>query len=184
MKHNALTIVAATCLIATALGCAKKPPKTLPADGPPPEILAPPAPTPPPSDKTEQALPSDLQELNAELARTGLVGDIFFALNEYTLDSVARDRLVKNAEFFLAHREYQLTIEGHCDERGTNEYNLALGDRRASTASAHLSSLGVAVKPATRSYGEERPLCHESSESCWTKNRRAHFVITGRREGS
>ena len=70
------------------------------------------------------------------------------------------------------------TIEGHCDERGTNEYNLALGERRANAAQSYLVSLGVGqARLRTLSYGEERPVCTESTEGCWQRNRRAHFVI-------
>ncbi len=79
-------------------------------------------------------------------------------------------------------REYdsvQVTIEGHCDERGTNEYNIALGDRRANAAADYISSLGITgSRMRTVSYGEENPQCRESNESCWSRNRRARFVIT------
>lgn len=182
IRKSSIALIA-VCLIAAA-GCAKKPPQTPAAAVPPPvPTPAPPAP-PPPSDATEQPLPSDLQELNAELARRGLLGDVFFAFDEYALDGAARARLAKNADFLVAHPEYQLTIEGHCDERGTNEYNLALGDRRAGAVREYLASLGVTGRPQTVSYGEERPQCTESAESCWSINRRAHFVISGRRIGS
>jgi peptidoglycan-associated lipoprotein len=77
---------------------------------------------------------------------------------------------------------YLFTIEGHCDERGTNEYNLALGQRRATAAKDYVVSLGVAADLLrTISYGEERPFCRQSDESCWQQNRRAHFVVTGKR---
>ena len=80
-----------------------------------------------------------------------------------------------------AQRQFMVTIEGHADERGTNEYNLALGERRANAVSDYLGSLGVAGdRLRTISYGEERPVCTESDESCWSQNRRAHMVITGR----
>jgi peptidoglycan-associated lipoprotein len=75
----------------------------------------------------------------------------------------------------------QILIEGHCDERGTNEYNLALGERRANAAKDYLASLGVdAARVKTVSYGKERPVCTEATESCWAKNRRAHLVITAK----
>jgi peptidoglycan-associated lipoprotein len=76
---------------------------------------------------------------------------------------------------------YQVTIEGHCDERGTNDYNLALGQRRGAAAMDYIVSLGVAGgRLASQSWGEERPQCSDSSEGCWARNRRAHFVITAR----
>ena len=90
--------------------------------------------------------------------------------------------MAANAKWIRENPSYLFTIEGHCDERGTNEYNLALGQRRASGAKDYLVSLGVdGGKLVTISYGEERPFCTDSSEECWAKNRRAHFVATGRR---
>jgi len=75
----------------------------------------------------------------------------------------------------------KLTVEGHCDERGTREYNMALGDRRANAARAYLVTLGVeASRVRTVSYGKERPFCRESGETCWQVNRRGHFVVTAR----
>ena len=74
--------------------------------------------------------------------------------------------------------QFNFGIEGHCDERGTNEYNLALGDRRAESAKSFLEDMGIeAYRISTVSYGEERPLCTESNEECWSKNRRDQFVI-------
>src|SRR4029453_18166388 len=87
----------------------------------------------------------------------------------------------KNAQWLAAHPEFTVTLEGHCDERGTNEYNLSLGDRRAAAARDYLGSLGVAAnRLRTISYGEEGPFCPPSDESCWGQNPRAHFLITGR----
>ncbi|MEP7013589.1 MAG: peptidoglycan-associated lipoprotein Pal, partial [Acidobacteriota bacterium] len=112
----------------------------------------------------------------------GLLGDVYFDYDQAELSSATRDRLAANAKFFQDHREFQVTIEGHCDERGTNEYNLALGDRRANSVKQYLGSLAVAAdRIRTISYGEERPFCSESEESCWHENRRAHFVLSSRR---
>lgn len=81
-----------------------------------------------------------------------------------------------------AQPQFVFAVEGHCDDRGSIEYNLALGDRRASSAKKYLLSLSVADgNLQTVTYGEERPVCTESGESCWSRNRRAHFVITSRR---
>ncbi len=89
-----------------------------------------------------------------------MIGDVFFDFDQSELRADARDRLAKNAEFLAAHPQFTVTIEGHCDERGTNEYNLALGDRRAAAARDYLQSLGVAAdRLRTISYGEERPFC-------------------------
>ena len=85
---------------------------------------------------------------------------------------------MKKAAWLRANANVTVTIEGHCDERGTNEYNLALGDRRADSAKAFLVDLGIAASRLTTiSYGEERPLCTQKTEECWAKNRRDHFVL-------
>ena len=83
-----------------------------------------------------------------------------------------------HAHWLREHRDQLILVEGHCDERGTNAYNLALGDRRAKAAVDYLVSRGVQASRFTRiSYGEERPVCTQSDESCWSKNRRAHFLV-------
>ena len=111
----------------------------------------------------------------------GLVGDVFFDYDRAELKPEARERLAKNAQWLNANPQFLVTLEGHCDERGTNEYNLALGDRRAGAARDYLQSLGVNTgRLKTISYGEERPFCTEHDESCYSQNRRAHFMITGR----
>jgi peptidoglycan-associated lipoprotein len=104
--------------------------------------------------------------------------DIFFAYDSSTLTSQAQDILRKKANFMKANPQVKVTIEGHCDDRGTNEYNLALGEARARTAKAFLVDLGIpAARMATISYGEERPAVKGQGEDSWAKNRRAHFVI-------
>jgi peptidoglycan-associated lipoprotein len=132
-------------------------------------------------DETPDPLAGDLQEANEYATRQGLLGDVFFDYDQYELRQDARDRLAQNARFLNEHPQFVVTIEGHADERGTNDYNLALGERRANAAKAYLVTLGVAeTRLRTLTYGEERPFCGESSESCWRMNRRAHFTITGR----
>ena len=82
------------------------------------------------------------------------------------------------ASWLIKNTSAKILVEGHCDERGTNEYNLALGDRRAKAARDYLIALGIASNRIEMiSYGEEKPLCKESTEECWAKNRRVHFVI-------
>jgi peptidoglycan-associated lipoprotein len=132
-------------------------------------------------DQTPDPLAGDLQEASEYAMRQGLLGDVFFDYDQFDLRQDARDRLAQNAKFLTAHPEFVLTIEGHADERGTNDYNLALGEKRANAAKEYLSTLGVGGdRLRTVSYGEERPFCGESTESCWQQNRRAHFTITGR----
>jgi peptidoglycan-associated lipoprotein len=112
----------------------------------------------------------------------GLLGDVYFDYDRSELRPEARTRLEANARFLKEHPQFVVTIEGHCDERGTIEYNIALGDRRASAAKRFLEESGVAAGTLRAvSYGKERPVCFESREDCWSKNRRAAFVITGRK---
>ena len=104
--------------------------------------------------------------------------DVFYEFDRYDLSADARATLRANADWLKSNPSAKVEIEGHCDERGTNEYNLALGAKRAQAAREFLSSLGIpAERLSTISYGEEIPVCQEHSEDCWRKNRRARFVI-------
>ncbi len=104
--------------------------------------------------------------------------DIYYEFDKSTLTPTAQDNLLRKAEWLRENPDATATIEGHCDERGTNEYNLALGDRRAESAKAFLTDLGIdASRLTTVSYGEERPVDPRSDEEAWAKNRRAHFVV-------
>lgn len=104
--------------------------------------------------------------------------DVFFDYDKHALSAAAKSTLSKNADQLKSAESVMITIEGHCDERGTNAYNLALGEKRAKAAMDYLRSLGVnASRVKTVSYGEERPFSSGSNESAWSKNRRAHFVI-------
>jgi peptidoglycan-associated lipoprotein len=131
----------------------------------------------PESGVSASELPANLEELN----KAGYLKDTFFDTNKAELRSDARDALAADASWLRGHPSVRILIEGHCDERNTEEYNLALGWRRANAAKAYLATLGVGTdRIATISYGEERPFatCHD--ESCWWQNRRVHFVITAR----
>ena len=109
---------------------------------------------------------------------TSELKDIHFQFDKYDLDASSKSILKQNADFLKQHPSVKVEIQGHCDERGTNNYNLALGQRRASSTKRYLSSLGI---PENRlhviSYGEEKPFCNESSDNCWWRNRRAHFMV-------
>lgn len=108
----------------------------------------------------------------------GPLGDVHFDYDRYDLDSTARDTLQRNAEWLRANGSARVEVEGHCDERGTVEYNLALGAKRAKAARDYLVSLGISAdRLSTISYGEELPLCRDANESCYGRNRRAHFVV-------
>jgi len=104
--------------------------------------------------------------------------DVMFDFDRYDLSTDARATLRANADWLRSNPSARVEIEGHCDERGTNEYNLALGAKRAQAAREFLSSLGISPdRLSTISYGEEIPVCHEHEEQCWKQNRRARFVI-------
>ena len=104
--------------------------------------------------------------------------DIYFDFDKSTLTPAAQDNLLRKAEWLRENSDATVTIEGHCDERGTNEYNLALGDRRAESAKAFLVDLGIdPSRLTTISYGEERPVDPRNMEEAWSKNRRDHFVV-------
>jgi peptidoglycan-associated lipoprotein len=104
--------------------------------------------------------------------------DIYFEFDSASLTPAAQDNLLRKAEWLRENTDVTVTIEGHCDARGTNEYNLALGDRRAESAKAFLADLGIsAMRLTTISYGEERPVCNQKNEECWAKNRRGNFVV-------
>jgi peptidoglycan-associated lipoprotein len=178
------------CLVISvgAAACGKKAPETAPAPPPPAAPAAPPAPpappppaTPPPAPKplTEEEIfaKKTLEELNAERP----LGDVFFDLDEATVREDARGPLQKNAEWLKRWTSTRIMIEGHADERGSAEYNLALGDRRANAVKSYLVSLGVPENRITvTSKGKEAPFCTESGEACWQQNRRGHFIITAK----
>ena len=113
---------------------------------------------------------------------SGPLKDVFFAFDRYELSPDARAVLKANADWLKSNPAAKVQIEGHCDERGTVEYNLALGSKRAEAAKDYLSSLGIAAdRLSVISYGEEIPVCKEQSESCWEKNRRDRFVVSSGR---
>jgi peptidoglycan-associated lipoprotein len=121
--------------------------------------------------------PPERQEF-MEKAQTFENEDVHFAYNSYVLSDEARQILEKKAAFLKRYPKVKVTIEGHCDERGTSEYNLALGERRATSAYQYLVNSGIVPGFMSMiSYGEERPLAPGHDEASWAKNRRAHFVL-------
>ncbi len=119
--------------------------------------------------------------IEGEVLESTLLNDIHFAFDRYDLREEGRRILAKNARVLLAHPNLRIQIEGHCDERGSNEYNLALGEKRAVSAKLYLIKLGVkGDRLATISYGEEMPLDPRHNEEAWAKNRRCHFIILSR----
>ncbi len=171
-------------------GCAKQPATTAataaPAPVPAPRAAAPgPAPTaaaPAESGAAATAAPASTARPSLkEFTAVAALKDVFFEFDKYDIRAEDAKTLDANATWLKSNAENLVLIEGHCDERGTNEYNLALGERRAKAAMNYLVSQGVQANRITIiSYGEERPLCNEKNESCWSKNRRAHFLVKPR----
>jgi peptidoglycan-associated lipoprotein len=133
----------------------------------------------------EEGLSGDGRPGSLNEAKSGALGvggpleDVQFDYDSFDLADDARTILKRNADWLGGHRGAQVEIEGHCDDRGTVEYNLALGSKRAAAVKSYLVSLGITPdRLTTISYGEELPLCHDQTESCWQQNRRARLVVT------
>ncbi|HET7617928.1 MAG TPA: peptidoglycan-associated lipoprotein Pal [Vicinamibacterales bacterium] len=189
MKRDALIVV--ILVLGLAAACAKKkPPVARPTPPPPsptaqgerppapPEPVIEPQPVPPEPVLTEDPLASkDLDEINKESP----FQPVFFSLDSAEIDGQGQQALNADAEILKKYPSWTITIEGHCDERGTAEYNLALGERRALAAKTYLVSLGIPTdRLRTVSYGKEFPFDPGHDESAWAKNRRAHFVVTSK----
>ena len=185
-----LPIIALAAAIAVA-GCAKKVPAPAPAPPPPPPAApAPPPPPPPPPPPRAAAPPApatlseqevfarkSLDQLNSERP----LDDVFFDLDKSDIRDDGRTALQRNADWLKKWSSTQITVEGHCDSRGSSEYNLGLGSRRANAVKEYLGSLGVPGNRVTIiSKGKEQPFCNDESESCWQQNRRGHFLITSK----
>jgi peptidoglycan-associated lipoprotein len=190
MKRRATLVVMATLIVAVTAGaCAKKVvPVARPNPGPTPTSTATPPPAPPepvseptlvpPMPAAEDVIGSkSLDDLNRESP----LKPVFFAIDSSDLSSSGQTTLQENAGVMKQFGTWQITIEGHADERGSAEYNLALGERRALVARDYLISLGIpATRVRTVSYGKEFPFDPGRDEAAYAKNRRAHFVITAK----
>ena len=177
----------------TAAGCSRKtPPPSPPPPAPPPVATAPAPPPPPPAQVPQQPPPPQVQrpltedeifarktleQLNAEAP----LAAVTFDYDQFAIRDDQRAVLQRNADYLRRWPSVRVTIEGHADLRGTNEYNLALGERRANSIRAYLTGLGItADRLAVLSKGEETPLCTEDTEACHERNRRGQFVITAK----
>ncbi len=164
-----------------ACGAKKRPPVVTGTPGAPSGQSLP-SEAPQPVETGPDVAPVDSDSFTVSDPETGEGGplaDIHFGYDQATLSDQARAILEKHALWLQGHREANVLVEGHCDERGTAEYNLALGDSRARAARDYLVGLGVDTgRLRTVSYGKERPLDPGSGESAWLRNRRAHFVVT------
>jgi peptidoglycan-associated lipoprotein len=183
---------AVLCMALTAGGCGKKkvetptPPPAAPAPAPAPEPTKPapppaPAPAPPPAPRplTEDEIfeKATVDELNKQ----GVLSDAFFALDSIDLSQESRGTIQKNSEYLKRRMSTKILVEGHADSRGTNEYNLALAERRAGAVRDYLVSLGIAAdRISIVSKGEEAPFCTDENEACWQQNRRGHFLFTAK----
>ena len=153
----------------------------------PPAPPAPVAPAPPETGKQTAVPPSSTGSSSLEALQKGEstatpasspLKDTYFDFDSYALRPDARDVLKANADWLKANPAVQVQIEGHCDERGTSEYNLALGYKRAQSAKDYLETLGIAAnRLSTTSFGKELPVCTEHTEECWQRNRHDRFVI-------
>jgi peptidoglycan-associated lipoprotein len=185
------TIALCSTLAVVAAGCHKKVPP--PAPAPPPSTpttapATPPSPPPPPPAPAVAPAPRPISEeeifgrksvdqLNAERP----LDDVYFDLDRSDIRDDARASLQKDADWLKKWTSTRITLEGHCDSRGSAEYNLGLGSRRATAVKDYLVSLGVPSGRVTViSKGKEQPFCSDEGESCWQQNRRGHFVITGK----
>jgi peptidoglycan-associated lipoprotein len=159
---------------------AAEPPRAEPPAPPPP---APAPPAPPVEAKPEPApppTPAARQETRA-FASLDEVAEIYFDFDRSDIRPQDEKILDRNARWLAERPQFVVMIEGHCDERGTNEYNLALGERRANAARDDLVRRGIeAGRITTISYGEERPQCTQRNDDCWSRNRRAHFLVKPR----
>jgi peptidoglycan-associated lipoprotein len=187
VKSWCLLLLLAVC----GAACHPRSPATAPSRTMPAPSTAPARPPAPPAPPAAAARPTSVAPLSeAELFRRKSLSelnaerpleDVFFDYNENTLRDDARRVLQQDAQWLAKWPQTAIRVDGHCDERGTPEYNLALGDRRAAVVREYLTSLGV--KPdriQTRSLGKEAPFCRDSGESCWSQNRRDHFEITSK----
>ena len=192
MRGRAVLSIFLSLSVLAASGCRSRRQVPPPQTAPPVETATTPEPAVPvqspdrdfePSQTpAEDVLSEDIREADRMARERGWIRDAFFAFDASTLDSDAQDALQQSATWLRSHPEFRIRIEGHCDERGTEQYNLALGDRRAETAASYLATLGVArSRIETVSYGEERPFEEGSDEAAWAQNRRAHLVLNGRR---
>lgn len=182
-----IAVVVVTATLAVACG-KKQPPVARPMPPPstsgetapppaPPEPVGEPVPVPPEPMAEDDISGKSLDDLN----RDSPLVPVFFGLDQSGISSEGQQALQNNAEMLKKYPGWQITIEGHCDERGTPEYNLGLGERRAVAARDYLVSLGVpADRVRTVSYGKEFPFDPGHDEAAWSKNRRAHFVITAK----
>ena len=186
------TSAAALILVAVSVSaCGKKAPEVKPPPPPPPNIPATTTPPPPPPARPPDPPPTAPAALTEDeifakstpddLTKSGVLKPAYFRYDSVELTEEARGVLQKNTEYLKRRSSTKILVEGHADSRGTNEYNLALANRRAESVRAYLASLGVAADRMTIvSKGEEQPFCREETEACWQQNRVGYFIFTAK----
>ncbi len=195
-RLHALTLVLGFAVALT--GCVKNRPAATPAPAPNPfpgsvssrttpatvSGEAPPTPVVVPMDATVSAISANDPFVNTSIVdinKDSPLRPVFFAYDSDALDETARTTMSANADVLRKYGTWIVTVEGHCDERGTAEYNLALGDRRAEAVKNYMVSLGIpASRLKTVSYGSEFPFAPGHDEKSWSQNRRAHFMLTAK----
>lgn len=171
---TALKVVMVAALVTTA-ACSKKA-EELPPPPPPAAPVETPTPTPAPAPVTSTVVPGSVEDFVQQAGSDR----VFFEFDSYQLDSSSQATLTKQADWLAQYANVKVTIEGHADERGTREYNLALGERRANSVKNFLAGQGVAAdRISVISYGKERPAVEGSDDSAWAQNRRAVTVLVG-----
>ena len=190
-RRGSVLLVAPVLVLSLFLaGCPKRPATTAASAPPPtgapapssaaPSTAAPSTAMTPSAVGPATAAPSTTPSGAERVPETDNLKDVFFDFDKYDIRAGDAKMLDANAAWLKTNNNLVL-IEGHCDERGTNEYNLALGERRAKATMNYLVGQGVQASRITIiSYGKERPTCTEHSEACWAKNRRAHFLVKAR----
>ena len=190
LRRSVLLITVALLILVVIASCNRRvPPPAPPPPAPPaPVVPEPPPPPPPPPPQPPPPPPRQptedeifqkltLAELNAQMP----LGDVFFDYDMSTIRDDARPILQKNADYLRRWTTTRVSVEGHADARGTTEYNLALGERRASAIRDYMVSLGIAAdRLLSVSRGEESPVCQDENEACFMRNRRGHFVFTAK----
>src|SRR5262245_39694980 len=190
-----LSLMVAVVALVMFVACGKKQPPAPPSPPPPPPpapVVQQPPPAPPPQQTQQKPAPppAPAQPTEAEIFGKLTVDQVnaqkplatvFFEYDKADLTEAARSILQKNGEWMRKWTTTKITVEGHADSRGTTEYNLALGERRAASVRDYLQSLGISAdRIAIVSKGEEEPTCREEAESCWKENRRGVFVVTAK----
>jgi peptidoglycan-associated lipoprotein len=193
LRRRVWLIAIALLVVTVVTGCSRRTPPPAPpppappvattpppppAPPPPPPPAQPPAPQPPrPLTEDEIFAKKTVDELNAERP----LAEVLFDYDQFTIRDDQRGSLQKNVDYLRRWPSVRVSVEGHADERGTSEYNLALGERRANSVIEYLAGLGIAANRAVAvSKGEETPVCQDMTEECHQRNRRVAFVITAK----